>query len=184
MPVVVVSHTVPEGVEGRAPLLHGEEGLIPLTGRSPKLRDNLIDNSCERTFAMPVTFPAAPEGVPPPGLYSHISIGTGSEIVALSGQTGRDASGTFAVGDIAAQAEQAFATIGQLLSAAGVDWSAVVSFRTYVVGQHHLPAYRSVRERLYTDIYPDGRYPANTLLVVAALGREEALVEIETLAIR
>lgn len=133
---------------------------------------------------MPVTFPAAPDSVPPPGLYSHISVGRGDEIIALSGQTGRDATGKFVVGDIAAQTEQAFATIGQLLSAAQVDWSAVVSLRTYVVGQGNLPAYRSARERLYADIYPDGRYPANTLLVIAALGREEALVEIETLAIR
>jgi 2-iminobutanoate/2-iminopropanoate deaminase len=133
---------------------------------------------------MPVTFPAAPDGVPPPGQYSHISIGSGNEVIALSGQTGRDATGTFAAGDIAAQTERVFATIGQLLSAAQVDWSAVVSFRTYIVGHKNLAAFRSVRERLYADIYPDGQYPANTLVVVAALGREEALVEIETLAIR
>lgn len=133
---------------------------------------------------MPVDFPAAPDSVPPPGAYSHISVGRGSEIIALSGQTGREASGGFAIDDIAAQAQQAFATIGALLEAAQADWSAVVSFRTYLVGQANLGAYRSARERIYAEIYPDGRYPANTLLVVAALGREEALLEIETLAIR
>lgn len=133
---------------------------------------------------MPVTFPAAPDGVPPPGQFSHVSIGRGDEVIAISGQTGRDATGTFAVGDIAAQTERVFATIGQLLSAAQVDWSAVVSFRTYIVGPENLPAFRSARERLYADVYPDGQYPANTLVVVAALGREEALVEIEALAIR
>lgn len=133
---------------------------------------------------MPVDFPPAPDSVAPPGLYSHISVASGSEIIALSGQTGRDASEKFVKDDIAAQTKQAFTTIGELLKAAQVDWSAVVSFRTYVVGQANLPAYRAVRESIYADIYPDGRYPANTLLVVAALGREEALVEIETVAIR
>jgi enamine deaminase RidA (YjgF/YER057c/UK114 family) len=137
-----------------------------------------------KDFAMPVNFPGSPDSVPPPGQYSHISIGRGDEIIALSGQTGRDATGTFVAGDIAGQTEQVFATIGMLLSAAQVDWSAVVSFRTYIVGHRNLPEFRSVRERLYADIYPDGLYPANTLVVVAALGREEALVEIETLAVR
>jgi len=133
---------------------------------------------------MPVSLPAAPDSAPAAGQYSHISIGSGTEIIALSGQTGRDAAGNFAEGDVAAQARQAFVIIGQLLQAAQVNWSAVVSFRTYIVDQANLPTYRSARERIYAEIYPDGRYPANTLVVVAALGREEALVEIETLAIR
>lgn len=132
---------------------------------------------------MPVEFPPAPPSVPAPGAYSHIGIASG-DLVALSGQTGRDASGSFASGDVAAQAEQAFATIGALLEAAQLDWSAVVSFRTYLVGREHLPAYRDARERIYARIYPEARYPANTLLVVAGLGREEALVEVETLAVR
>lgn len=133
---------------------------------------------------MPVDFPEPPKTVASPGLYSHISIARGDELIVLSGQTGRAPSGDFASGDVAAQAEQAFATIGELLTAAEVDWSAVVSFRTYLVGRERLPAYRSARERIFTELFPDGRYPANTLLVVAGLGREEALVEIETLAIR
>lgn len=133
---------------------------------------------------MPVGFPPAPDSVPSPGQFSHISIASGSEIIALSGQTGRDASGAFAEGDIAAQAGQVFRTIAALLEAAQVDWSAVVSFRTYVVGRANLAAFRSAREAIYAEIYPDGRYPANTLVVVAGLGREEALVEVETLAIR
>lgn len=133
---------------------------------------------------MPVRFPAPPASVPQAGAYAHVSIGTGDEIIALSGQTGRDAAGEFARGDVAAQAMQAFRTIGALLESAGVDWSAVVSFRTYVVGRDNLAAYRAARERVYADIYPDGNYPANTLLVVAGLGREEALVEVEVLAVR
>lgn len=133
---------------------------------------------------MPVEFPAPPNTVAPPGQYSHISVAKGGDLIAFSGQTGRRPDGGFATGDIAAQAEQAFATIGELLKAAGVDWSAVVTFRTYVVGKENLPAYRSARERIYADLYPDGPYPANTLLVVAGLGRDEALVEIEALAVR
>lgn len=134
---------------------------------------------------MPVHFPPAPDSVPPPGPYSHISIARGSEIIALSGQTGRAASGEFVgTDDAAAQAEQAFRNIGALLEAAQVDWSAVISLRTYIAGATNLAAYRTARDRVYAEIYPDGNYPASTLLVVAALGRKEALVEIEVLAIR
>ena len=133
---------------------------------------------------MPVSFPEPPDTVAAPGLYSHIAIGQGQEIIAFSGQTGRKASGEFDEGDVGAQAEQAFATIGELLGAAGVDWSAVISLRTYVVGTENLPDYRSARERIYEGIFPEGSYPANTMLVVAALGRPEALVEIEALAVR
>ncbi len=133
---------------------------------------------------MSVDFPAVPDSVAPPGLYSHISIASGNQIIALSGQTGRDVSGKFASDDIGAQAEQAFTTIGELLRAAQVDWSAVVSFRIYLVGQANIAGFRAARERIYAEVYPEGRYPANTLLVVAALGREEALIEVETLAIR
>lgn len=132
---------------------------------------------------MPVGFPAAPESVPPPGLYSHIAVASGSELIALSGQTGRAASGGFG-DDVVTQTRQAFATIGELLATARVDWSAVVSFRTYVAGREHLSAYRAAREAIYAEIYPGGTYPANTLVVVAGLGRDEALVEIETLAVR
>lgn len=137
----------------------------------------------EKGNPMPVRFPPAPDSVPPPGAFSHISVGTG-EIVALSGQTGRDTAGRFAPGDVAAQARQVFTTIGALLEAAGVDWSAVVSFRTYLVGQSNLSVFRAAREEIYAEIYPDGGYPANTMVVVAGLGRQEALVEIEVLAVR
>jgi enamine deaminase RidA (YjgF/YER057c/UK114 family) len=133
---------------------------------------------------MPVDFPAAPESVPPPGLYSHLSVARG-EIIVLAGQMGRDPSGDIVGrGDIAKQAKQAFRNIGELLKAVQLDWSAVASFRTYIVGESNLAAYRTVRESVYADIYADGHYPPNTLLVVAALGRDDALVEIEALAVR
>lgn len=131
---------------------------------------------------MPVEFPAPPGDIVPPGQFSHLAIASG-ELIALSGQTGRDPSGAFAEG-IDAQTEQVYGTIGALLQAAQVDWSAVVSFRTYVVGEVDLQAFRAARERVYARLYPDGTYPTNTLLVVAGLGRDEALVEIETLAVR
>ena len=133
---------------------------------------------------MPVSFPPPPDTVAAPGLYSHIAVGRGEEVIAFSGQTGRKASGEFDEGDVGAQAQQAFATIGELLKAAGAEWSSVISLRTYVVGTDNLPGYRAAREQIYADIFPDGPYPANTMLVVAGLGRPEALVEIEALAVR
>jgi 2-iminobutanoate/2-iminopropanoate deaminase len=132
---------------------------------------------------VPVEFPPPPPSVPAPGQFSHIAVATGGDLVALSGQTGRRPDGSFD-SDIAAQARQAFATVGALLEAVELAWSAVVSLRTYVVGREHIPAFREAREAIYAETFPGGQYPANTLLIVAGLGRPEALVEIEVLASR
>jgi enamine deaminase RidA (YjgF/YER057c/UK114 family) len=43
-------------------------------------------------------------------------------------------------------------------------------------------AFYDKRSEIYAEIYPDGRYPTNTLVVIEQLAREEWLVEIEAIA--
>jgi enamine deaminase RidA (YjgF/YER057c/UK114 family) len=97
----------------------------------------------------------------PLGAYSlGISVSPG-KLVFIAGQVGVDSNGNLVgKGDAAAQTRQALENIGHVLAAAGAGFSDVVEFTTYVVG----------------------RFPTNTLLVVAGLVNEDLLVEIKAVA--
>jgi enamine deaminase RidA (YjgF/YER057c/UK114 family) len=119
---------------------------------------------------------------PPLGMYSQVAEAAG--IVYLSGQVANDRSGGFiGAGDAEAQTRQVFANIGVLLREAGTGWGSVVRLTTYLTSVEHFPAFARVRKELFAEIYPDGRYPAHTLLVVAALSHPDHLVEIDTVAV-
>ena len=59
----------------------------------------------------------------------------------------------------------------------------MVEFTTYVVGRESLPGYLQGRSEVYADIYPNGDFPPNTLIVVAGLVNEDLPVEIKTVAV-
>ena len=58
----------------------------------------------------------------------------------------------------------------------------MVKYTIYLVGRKHAARFREVREELWPQIHPDGRYPASTLLVIDQLASEEFLIEIEASA--
>lgn len=120
------------------------------------------------------------------GDYSPVARTVGYDtIVAVAGQFGTQRDGSLAGdGDAAAQVEQAFANVGVALRRAGVGFADVLNFRTYVVGRETIPAFMSVRTKVFAEIYPEGTYPPNTLLLVAGLVEERFVVEIEALAVR
>lgn len=134
---------------------------------------------------MPVSFPELPASITPPtGQYAHIVAASG-ELISISGQIARGVtSDDGPEATIALQAEEVFAKIGALLEAVQLDFSAVVSYRTYVVGATNQPAYVAARRAIFERIHPDGRYPGNTMVVVAALGTPDVLLEVEALAVR
>jgi enamine deaminase RidA (YjgF/YER057c/UK114 family) len=104
-------------------------------------------------------------------------------LVYVAGQVGVDLSGTLVgPGDAAAQTRQVLENIGQILSAAGAGFSNVVEFTTYVVGRSSVQGFIDGRNQVFPDIFPNGDYPPNTLLVVDGLVREEFLVEIKAVA--
>lgn len=60
-----------------------------------------------------------PEGLPTPSSYTHVVVATGSRLVFVAGQVADDPSGNLVgLGDLAAQARQAFANVGRCLAAA------------------------------------------------------------------
>ena len=131
----------------------------------------------ERTI---ITSSEAPQ---PLGAYSlGMSVRPG-KLVYVAGQVSVDSDGNLVgKGDAAAQTRQALQNLGQVLAAAGAGFSDVVEFTTYVVGRPSVQEYIKGRSEVYPEIYPDGDFPPNTLLVVAGLVNEDFLVEIKAVA--
>jgi enamine deaminase RidA (YjgF/YER057c/UK114 family) len=127
-----------------------------------------------------ITSSQAPQ---PLGAYSvGMSVSPG-KLVYVAGQVSVDASSNLVgKGDVVAQTRQALQNIGHVLAAAGAGFSDVVEFTTYVVGRPSVEGYIQGRGEVYPEMYPDGDFPPNTLLVVAGLVNEDFLVEIKAVA--
>jgi 2-iminobutanoate/2-iminopropanoate deaminase len=117
-----------------------------------------------------------------PAGYSHAVVVNGGKIVFLSGQVGLDKHGEM-VGkdDFHAQVAQAFSNLRSALAAAGATPNDLVKLNYYVVGLNHdkLVAIRDVRDQMINKEHP----PASTLAGVQALFREDALIEVEAVAV-
>jgi 2-iminobutanoate/2-iminopropanoate deaminase len=128
-----------------------------------------------------VQFKNSPEISSPAG-YSHVAVVSGGKMVFLSGQVGLNKQGEM-VGkdDFGAQATQAFSNLKSALAAAGATPNDVIKLNYYVVGLNHdkLIAIRNVRDQFVNKEHP----PTSTLAGVQALFREDALVEIEAVAV-
>ena len=119
----------------------------------------------------------------PIGAYSAgMSVHAG-RMVYVAGQVALDTDGNLVgPGDAAAQTKQVLANIGHILAGAGASFGNVVEFTTYVVGRDSVQQFIAGRTEVYPEIFPDGDYPPNTLLVVDGLVREDFLVEIKAVA--
>ena len=118
------------------------------------------------------------------GLYSHAAeVQPGSRLLFMGGRASVAADGsTVGPGDIGAQVRQAFSNLKQVLAAGGMDFSNVVLLTTFLVGEENIPGFYSSRAALFEDIYPEGQFPPNTLLIVTRLVHDDLLVEIQGIA--
>lgn len=124
--------------------------------------------------------PSAPQ---PIGAYSLAMEVGANRLLFVAGQVGLDASGNLVgSGDAVAQTRQTFQNIGKILAGVGASFSNVVELTTYLVGRESVQAFIQARTEIYPEIFPNGDYPPNTLLVVDGLVREELLVEIKAVA--
>ena len=119
----------------------------------------------------------------PLGQYSHVTRVRSSELLFIAGMLAADRDGNV-VGerDFDAQCAQVFANIGAALASAGAGWSNVVQFTTYMVHSQSIPEFMEYRLREFPKMFPDGKYPPNTLLLVDRLVQEPFLVEVQTIA--
>ena len=119
----------------------------------------------------------------PIGAYSQAIRTAPGELLFIAGQVAVGLDGNpVGVGDMAAQTRQVFDNLGGILEGVGATFSNVVEFTTYVVGRDSVQPYIAARTDVYPEIFPDGDYPPNTLLVIDGLVREEFLLEIKAVA--
>lgn len=101
------------------------------------------------------------------------------DLVITSGQAAIDKDGNLVgVGDFAAQAEQVFANLAEVLEAGGSSLAQVIKVTIYLTDMTRFPDVVALRERYFT-----APYPADTIVEVKALALPELEIEIEATAL-
>ena len=119
----------------------------------------------------------------PLGQYSHVSRVKATEYLFIAGMLAGDVEGNVVgKGDFHAQTKQVFKNLEAALRSAGASWQNIVQFTTYVVHSQDIENFMEFRLREFPKMFPDGKYPPNTLLIVDRLVKEEFLVEVQTIA--
>lgn len=123
-----------------------------------------------------------PEGWAAPRGYSDGILASG-RMVFVSGQVGwNPATGQFETDDFAEQTAQALANVVSVLRAAGADPAQLVRLTWYVTDREEYLDARAAIGAAYRRIIGT-HYPTMTLVVVAGLLEERALVELEATAV-
>ena len=120
----------------------------------------------------------------PLGMYSHGVVASAGELVVVAGQVGMTATGEVAVDDIVGQTKQAFENVRSVIEAGGCSMRDVVRLQTFLTRAGDIAGFMKARSEIFSEYFPDGVYPPNTLLVIHQLVRPELLVEIEAIAVR
>lgn len=119
----------------------------------------------------------------PMGQYTHVTRVKANEFLFIAGMLAGDSQGNIiGEGDFEAQTAQVFKNIEAALRSAGASWQNVVQFTTYLVHSQDIPKFMSYRLREFPKMFPDGKYPPNTMLMVDRLVKEPFLVEVQTIA--
>ena len=124
-----------------------------------------------------------PASLAQPSGYSYGLAIEGGRLLQLAGQTGMDASGRIMhPGDIVAQFGQALANILCVVEAAGGDGSSIVKLTIFVTDKR---SYRDNLQRVgekYRALMGK-HYPPMTLVEVKSLFDDDAMIEIEGVAV-
>jgi 2-iminobutanoate/2-iminopropanoate deaminase len=122
--------------------------------------------------------PVVPEGWPKPAAPFSWGIQAGDTLF-LAGLVGTDPrTGEIAPGGISGQAKQTFENIGELLSAAGMDYRDVVSARVYLSDARDFQAMNDVFRTVFTE------QPPARATVRARLANPELRIEVQCLAVK
>ena len=112
----------------------------------------------------------------PLGQYSHLTRVKGAnETLYIAGMVA-------AGDDFDAQCGGVFKQIETALKSTAAGWGNVVQFTTYLVHSQDIPKFMAWRQREFPKLFPDGKYPPNTLLIIDRLVGEQYLIEVQTIA--
>jgi enamine deaminase RidA (YjgF/YER057c/UK114 family) len=123
-----------------------------------------------------------PSGLAKPSGFSH-GIEARGRLLFLAGQTGQDASGRIvAPGDLVGQFRQALRNVGTVIEAQGGTLKDLVKLTLYVLDRQDYRAKAKAIGQAYRELM-GAHYPAMTLIEVKALWDDEALIEIDGIAV-
>ena len=112
----------------------------------------------------------------PLGQYSHMTrVRNARETLYIAGMVSPG-------DDFDTQCAGAFAQIEKALQSAGAGWANVAQFTTYLVHSQDIPRFMAWRLREFPRMFPGGKYPPNTLLIIDRLVAEQYLIEVQTVA--
>jgi enamine deaminase RidA (YjgF/YER057c/UK114 family) len=115
--------------------------------------------------------------------FSHGILTTGGRMLFLAGQTASDAEGRIiAPGDVVAQYEQVLRNLKTVVEAAGGKISDIVKITIFVRDRDGYLAHLKQLGRVHQSFFGT-YYPATALFEISRFYQDEALIEIEGIAI-
>ena len=124
-----------------------------------------------------------PPDLAPPRGFNHGIVTSGGRLLFLAGQDGGDASGRIvAPGDLLAQFEQVLGNLRAVVAAAGGTMQDIVKLNVFVADRDAYRAQLKPLGRIFRDYFGD-YYPAMALFEVSKFYQDDALVEMEGVAV-
>jgi enamine deaminase RidA (YjgF/YER057c/UK114 family) len=127
-----------------------------------------------------------PEGMLQPVPYHHVTVGTGTRHVHVSGQVARKADGApVAPGDLAGQVAEALRNTATGLSGADATFADVLRLTFYVTQwrPERIGEFMAGVEAVADEIGLEVPMPPSSLIGVEALFEDDVLVEVEATAL-
>ncbi len=124
-----------------------------------------------------------PPTLPRPSGFNHGIVVTGGRLLFLAGQTASDKDGQIlAPGDLVAQYEQVLENLKTVVEAAGGTMQDIVKMTIFVRERDNYLAHLRPLGRVHQAFF-GSYYPATALLEISRFFQDEALIEIEGLAV-
>lgn len=118
-----------------------------------------------------------------PGGFSHGILTTGGSMLFLAGQTASDAAGRIiAPGNVVAQYEKVLQNLKTVVEAAGGKMSDIVKITIFVRDRDDYLAHLKQLGRVHRSFFGT-YYPATALFEISRFYQDEALLEIEGIAV-
>jgi len=112
--------------------------------------------------------------------FSPAVITRGGRIIWLAGQTAtQDVNGKSLLGDFQGQARTVFELIDRTLKRDGASLKNVVNMTVFI----NDPRNGDQLVKLRQEFFPDGKYPASTMITVSDFAQPGMLIEIEGIAV-
>ncbi len=124
-----------------------------------------------------------PPTLPRPRGFSHGILVTGGSLLFLAGQTGSDSEGRIvAPGDLVAQYEQTLRNLKTVVEAADGTMQDIAQITIFIRDRDDYLAHLKQLGQVHRSFFGD-YYPATALFEVSRFFQDDALIEIEGLAV-